>query len=174
MFIPFFDETRLANLLTLDAMDNISKEPDYKKAAVEVAKAGGDYLAFLHTLLEEEVSDRRARRIQRRIKEARFPQIKRLSELDPKELPKGLDAVAHSIAGIWRRRSLSLDALRREAEAIQDLSASWRDRKDGDLAAAMRELALVFARRSTEALASEHHALGMVVEAELIYLLIFV
>jgi len=39
LFIPFFDEHRLANLLTLDAMDNISKEPDYKKCAVRIERA---------------------------------------------------------------------------------------------------------------------------------------
>jgi nitrate reductase NapA len=38
VFIPFFDETRLANVLTLDALDCISKEPDYKKCAVRVEK----------------------------------------------------------------------------------------------------------------------------------------
>jgi len=63
---------------------------DYRKIAKEVATAGGDFTAYLHTLLEEEVHDRRARRIERRIKEARFPQIKRLSDLDPDELPKGI------------------------------------------------------------------------------------
>lgn len=63
---------------------------DYRKVAKEVAAAGGDFAAYLHTLLEEEVRDRRARRIERRIKEARFPQIKRLGDLDPKELPKGI------------------------------------------------------------------------------------
>jgi DNA replication protein DnaC len=63
---------------------------DYHKVAKEVAAAGGDFLAYLHTLLEEEVTDRRARRIERRVKEARFPQLKRLSDLDPKELPKGI------------------------------------------------------------------------------------
>jgi len=63
---------------------------DYQKVAKEVAAAGGDFFAYLHTLLEEEVTDRRARRIERRIKEARFPQIKRLSDLDPKELPEGI------------------------------------------------------------------------------------
>jgi DNA replication protein DnaC len=63
---------------------------DYQKVAKEVAAASGDFLAYLHTLLEEEVTDRRARRIERRIKEARFPQIKRLSDLDPKELPEGV------------------------------------------------------------------------------------
>ena len=35
-FIPFFDESTLVNELTLDAMDNISKEPDYKKCAVKI------------------------------------------------------------------------------------------------------------------------------------------
>jgi nitrate reductase NapA len=39
VFIPFFDENRLPNLLTLDAMDNISKEPDYKKCAVRLERA---------------------------------------------------------------------------------------------------------------------------------------
>ncbi len=39
VFVPFFDEGRLINQLTLDAMDNISKEPDFKKCAVKVEKA---------------------------------------------------------------------------------------------------------------------------------------
>jgi len=39
VFIPFFDEGHLANVLTLDAMDNISKEPDYKKCAVRIERA---------------------------------------------------------------------------------------------------------------------------------------
>ena len=38
VFVPFFDETRLINELTLDAMDNISKEPDYKKCAIRVER----------------------------------------------------------------------------------------------------------------------------------------
>ena len=38
VFIPFFDEGKLVNRLTLDAMDNISKEPDYKKCAVRLEK----------------------------------------------------------------------------------------------------------------------------------------
>ena len=38
VFVPFFDEARLINRLTLDAMDNISKEPDYKKCAVRVER----------------------------------------------------------------------------------------------------------------------------------------
>ncbi len=36
VFVPFFDESRLINKLTLDAMDSISKEPDYKKCAVRI------------------------------------------------------------------------------------------------------------------------------------------
>ena len=39
VFVPFFDEARLINELTLDAMDNISKEPDYKKCAVRIERA---------------------------------------------------------------------------------------------------------------------------------------
>jgi nitrate reductase NapA len=38
VFVPFFDESRLVNRLTLDAMDNISKEPDYKKCAVRIER----------------------------------------------------------------------------------------------------------------------------------------
>lgn len=39
VFIPFFDEGKLVNRLTLDAMDNISKEPDFKKCAVRIERA---------------------------------------------------------------------------------------------------------------------------------------
>ncbi len=39
VFVPFFDEAKQINLLTLDAMDSISKEPDYKKCAVRIEKA---------------------------------------------------------------------------------------------------------------------------------------
>jgi nitrate reductase NapA len=39
VFVPFFDEGKLINLLTLDALCPISKEPDYKKCAVKIEKA---------------------------------------------------------------------------------------------------------------------------------------
>lgn len=39
VFIPFFDEGRLVNKLTLDATCPISKETDFKKCAVKVARA---------------------------------------------------------------------------------------------------------------------------------------
>ncbi len=38
VFVPFFDENIRINELTLDAMDSISKEPDYKKCAVRVER----------------------------------------------------------------------------------------------------------------------------------------
>jgi len=38
LFVPFFDEAKLINIVTLDAMDNISKEPDYKKCAVRLER----------------------------------------------------------------------------------------------------------------------------------------
>ncbi|MDT7830081.1 molybdopterin-dependent oxidoreductase [Pricia sp. S334] len=39
VFVPFFDENMLINEITLDSFDPMSKEPDYKKCAVNVAKA---------------------------------------------------------------------------------------------------------------------------------------
>jgi nitrate reductase NapA len=38
VFVPFFDETKLINRLTLEAHCPFSKEPDYKKCAVRVVK----------------------------------------------------------------------------------------------------------------------------------------
>jgi nitrate reductase NapA len=38
VFVPFFDETKLINALTLHAHDPFSKQPDYKKSAVRVRK----------------------------------------------------------------------------------------------------------------------------------------
>ena len=43
-----------------------------------------------HTLLEEEAQERRTRRIQLRMKEARFRQVKPLSELEAAALPAGI------------------------------------------------------------------------------------
>ena len=39
VFVPFFDESYLINEVTLDAFCPISKQPDYKKCAVNVEKA---------------------------------------------------------------------------------------------------------------------------------------
>jgi nitrate reductase NapA len=38
VFVPFFDEGYLVNRLMLDAMDNISKQPDFKKCAVRLER----------------------------------------------------------------------------------------------------------------------------------------
>ena len=38
VFVPFFDETKLINRLTLDAHCPFSKQPDYKKCAVRIVK----------------------------------------------------------------------------------------------------------------------------------------
>jgi nitrate reductase NapA len=40
VFVPFFDETKLINRLTLEAHCPFSKQPDYKKCAVRVVKVG--------------------------------------------------------------------------------------------------------------------------------------
>ena len=47
-----------------------SIKKNYVKVAKEVGQSGGDYSGFLHALLEEEVNDRRARRIERRLVDA--------------------------------------------------------------------------------------------------------
>ena len=39
VFVPFFDESKLVNLLTLDQFCPLSKEPDYKKCAVRIETA---------------------------------------------------------------------------------------------------------------------------------------
>ncbi|MEE9368851.1 MAG: molybdopterin-dependent oxidoreductase [Pontiella sp.] len=39
VFVPFFDENKLINHLTLDAFDPYSKQPDYKKCAIKVERA---------------------------------------------------------------------------------------------------------------------------------------
>jgi nitrate reductase NapA len=39
VFVPFFDEKLLINLITLDAHDPFSKQPDYKKCAVRLTRA---------------------------------------------------------------------------------------------------------------------------------------
>ncbi len=41
VFVPFFDETRMVNNVTLDAHDPFSKQPDYKKCAVRVLRRNG-------------------------------------------------------------------------------------------------------------------------------------
>jgi len=38
VFVPFFDETKLINMVTLDEYDPYSKQPDYKKCAVTVVR----------------------------------------------------------------------------------------------------------------------------------------
>jgi DNA replication protein DnaC len=54
----------------------------YSRVADEVGRQGGDYVAYLATILREEVEQRRVTRIERRIQEARLPQPKLLSDLD--------------------------------------------------------------------------------------------
>ncbi|MDH5656620.1 MAG: molybdopterin-dependent oxidoreductase [Spirochaetia bacterium] len=39
VFVPFFDESKIINMLTLDAHCPMSKQPDYKKCAVNIEKA---------------------------------------------------------------------------------------------------------------------------------------
>jgi nitrate reductase NapA len=38
VYMPFFDAAQMTNVLTLDATDPLSKEADFKKCAVKLAK----------------------------------------------------------------------------------------------------------------------------------------
>ncbi|MCL5046757.1 MAG: periplasmic nitrate reductase subunit alpha, partial [Actinobacteria bacterium] len=38
VFVPWFDQDRLINLVTTDAHDPLSKEPDYKNIACKIEK----------------------------------------------------------------------------------------------------------------------------------------
>ena len=38
IFVPFFDETKLINNVTLDDHDPFSKQPDYKKCAARIRR----------------------------------------------------------------------------------------------------------------------------------------
>ncbi len=38
VFVPFFDESKLINILTLDQHCPLSKEPDYKKCAIRIER----------------------------------------------------------------------------------------------------------------------------------------
>ena len=42
VFVPFFDETKRINLVTLGAIDPFSKQPDYKKCAVRIRRRSGE------------------------------------------------------------------------------------------------------------------------------------
>ncbi len=81
-------DARIQHMLSELKLPTIRR--NFQKIAKEVSSAGGDYATYLHAVLEEEVDHRRARRIERRIKEARFRQLKQLVELDAEALPKGV------------------------------------------------------------------------------------
>ena len=81
-------DARIDLFLTELRMPSIRRS--FRKIGKQVSQHGGDYVAFLHAVLEEEVNDRRARRIDRRIQDARFPQLKELRDLQEDALPKGI------------------------------------------------------------------------------------
>ena len=60
---------------------------DYEKVAQQCAREGHDYIRYLFQLSEQELLERQARAIQRRIKQARFPVVKSLDSFDFSVLP---------------------------------------------------------------------------------------
>lgn len=55
---------------------------EYEALAKQARGEGSDPVAYLHAVLEAEFLDRQERRTVRRVKEARFPQVKTLSSFD--------------------------------------------------------------------------------------------
>jgi DNA replication protein DnaC len=86
--MPSLTDARLDLLLAELKLPTIRRS--HRKTAEDVSQAGGDYASYLCALVEEEVAERGSRRVQRRLKEARFPQTKLIAELDEKALPKGI------------------------------------------------------------------------------------
>jgi DNA replication protein DnaC len=84
----------------------------YHRLAEEVAHQGGDYEAYLLAVLREEVAEREVHRIERRIKEARFPQLKLLGDLDFSAPPMPPKAQVMSLAeGDYINRGRNIVAL---------------------------------------------------------------
>lgn len=71
---------------------------EYSKTAVDAAKEGLDYEAYLQRLLGAEISDREARAFQRRLKLARLPSKKTLAEFDFGALPNFEPIPVHRLA----------------------------------------------------------------------------
>ena len=60
---------------------------DAAQLAAQAQREGTTYLGYLAELLSAEVDGRRDRRQQRRIKQARFPRLKRLEDFDLDSAP---------------------------------------------------------------------------------------
>jgi DNA replication protein DnaC len=68
--------------------------------ATEAARENQSHLAYLAALLEAELDDRAERRRHRRIAEARFPRLKRLSDFNFEEAPQIPAASIRELAGL--------------------------------------------------------------------------
>lgn len=71
---------------------------EYEALAKRARSEGMDPVAYLHTVLEAEYQDRQERRTVRRVKEARFPQVKTLSSFDFKRNPSLDEAHIRTLA----------------------------------------------------------------------------
>ena len=60
----------------------------YREVARQAKEAGDSYESFLLTLLDKEIQQRQANQLQRRLKEARFPQMKTLETTDLSKWPR--------------------------------------------------------------------------------------
>jgi DNA replication protein DnaC len=104
-------EARVQQMLSYLRLPTIRQ--NYLKVGKEISAAGGDYVTYLHAVLEEEVDQRRARRIERRIKEARFRQQKLLTDLDPKALPEkvSIERLNELASGTYIKEAMNVIAI---------------------------------------------------------------
>ena len=89
----------------------------------------------------------------------------KLTWLEPAPLPKGLDAVAHGISGLWHRRPLKRRGLLQEAELIDGLAPRFKEMRDHDLRAALLEYRDQFRRGGSNAESNLFNALAALREA---------
>ena len=69
----------------------------------------------------------------------------------PRKLPSGADALVDTIVGVYRRRTVSLRALRRDAQAIERLGPALRDLSDSRLRQTLAEHRTAFRSGRREA-----------------------
>lgn len=69
------------------------------RLADEAVRANQGHLAYLDALLEAELADRAERRRDRRIRDAKFPRLKRLEDFDFSDAPKIPAALIRELAG---------------------------------------------------------------------------
>lgn len=92
-------------------------------------------------------------------------QAAKLTWVEPEPLPKGLDAVAHGVSGVWQRRSSRRWELDRDASAVDALAPQFCEMRDHDLRQELLKYRDEFRRGGRESEANLLRALAGLREA---------